>query len=189
MTKKPYQHFYNLNGVRKPVIDWCKQYNRDYSAVLKRIKKGHPLEEIIKPRHGHSGRRTKTYAVWISMRQRCYKKSNTSYKWYGARGIKVCERWKRFENFLQDMGECPAGRQIDRIDSNGNYEPSNCRWATPSENTLNRRNTRWITFEGRMQSLTQWAKEKGIAMRTLKARIDYLGYDLKTAMRKRGKFT
>jgi len=81
----------------------------------------------------------KTKAVWGSMLSRCdANKKRITYKSYWGRGIKVCERWLKFENFLEDMGLRPEGYVIDRIDGNGNYELSNCRWVTPEENRKNR---------------------------------------------------
>lgn len=73
------------------------------------------------------------------MTQRCENPKNPNYKWYGKRGIRVCERWREFANFLADMGQCPIGLSLDRIDNNGNYEPGNCRWATLAEQIANKR--------------------------------------------------
>lgn len=92
-------------------------------------------------RHGHN--RSATYDAWSHMKSRCNPKCKQytnpkTYKWYGAKGIKVCERWSSFDKFLEDMGEKPIGMQLDRIDGNGNYEPGNCRWVTPTENNHNR---------------------------------------------------
>jgi hypothetical protein len=101
------------------------------------------------------------YAIWLNMRQRCTNPKNVGYMNYGGRGIKICDRWlgeDGLKNFNLDMGARPSRQHsIDRIDNNGNYEPSNCRWATNTEQLRNRRNNRWLTYNGKTMLLTDWA--------------------------------
>lgn len=110
--------------------------------------------------HGMS--RTPTYVAWISMKSRCNLETSGAYKDYGGRGIRVCEEWNGpsgFPQFLADMGPRPDGCSLERIDNNGNYEPSNCRWATQKEQMNNRRANRYIEMDGRRQTLAQWLRE------------------------------
>jgi len=92
------------------------------------------------------------------MRARCNKQSNSGYANYGGRGIKVCERWEKFENFLADMGQPGEGETLDRIDVNGNYEPGNCRWASHKTQSRNRRNTKMVTIWGIERPLSEWCE-------------------------------
>jgi hypothetical protein len=100
-------------------------------------------------KHGHSRKRgnTREYTSWLSMRSRCYYVGDKEYLRYGGVGITVCDRWKNsFPNFLSDMGPRPLGKTLDRFpDKNGNYEPGNCRWATPQEQSANMRKFRHST--------------------------------------------
>jgi hypothetical protein len=125
--------------------------------------------ELMKRRnlkHGESYRSKKSreYTSYHNMMVRCYKSNSIAYNNYGGRGITVCERWRTsFQNFLDDMGRMPSDKhQIDRINNNGNYEPSNCRWATSKQNARNTRRNRLIEIDGISHPISEWSEISGI---------------------------
>lgn len=121
-------------------------------------------------KHGYFG--TNIYRVWIRMNSRCNNTNDKAYHYYGGRGIKVCSRWSDFTLWMEDMGERPTDKHtLERIDVNGNYEPSNCRWATMKEQGNNRRNNVKIEFNGKVRTKMQWAEQLGISHTSLSKRL------------------
>lgn len=132
--------------------------------------------------HGLS-HRVPEYGAWSGMLTRCTNPNVAAFSDYGERGIKVCERWRRFENFYADMGPKPAPEySLDRIDVNGDYEPANCRWATPLEQANNARSNIPLTHDGKTMNLTEWARELGLKKITLYDRINKLGWSVERAL-------
>jgi len=148
------------------------------------------------PRHGHAklGNHSPTYRSWESMRTRCLGVWSTTYSYYGGRGIAICARWMRFENFLEDMGERPPKTSIDRIDNNAHYScghceqcqsngwKANCQWATRSQQAQNSRQVVLIEFNGESRCLAEWARVLGMNRYTLHSRLFKAGWPVEKAM-------
>lgn len=132
------------------------------------------LKSGLRTIHGEAKRsgKSREWSKWQGMIHRCYDPAEESYPRYGGRGIKVCDRWLHsFENFLSDMGRCPDGLTIERNNNDGNYEPSNCRWATRVEQCNNRSSNRLVTANGATKTLAQWARLSGISASVIITRI------------------
>ena len=125
--------------------------------------------------HGQSG--SPEHVTWKAMLARC-----KSHPRYQGRGITVCDRWLTFENFFADMGPKPSlAHSIERINNEGNYEPDNCQWATPKEQSRNKRNNRLLTFQGQTKCVGDWAEETGIHYQTLTSRLNH-GWSVEQAL-------
>ncbi len=125
--------------------------------------------------HGHAGNGNKnkkrTYRIWAGMLTRCTNPNVTHYEYYGGRGISVHPSWKSYEIFLEDMGECPDGLSLDRIDNNGNYGPDNCRWATALEQARNRTHVKQPKAFGTTLYVKEWSELLGVALRDINAKL------------------
>ncbi len=126
-----------------------KATGRDYARPVEHMRgilKDQWGDNNVSYKHGMYN--SPEYRSWRSMKGRCLNESDPAYKNYGGRGIQVCERWLDFESFYEDMGSRPEGTTLDRVDVNGNYEPSNCRWATPIEQSKHKRGYGKVEYRG-----------------------------------------
>ena len=132
----------------------------------------HELISGLNRTHGDcSGGKTKEYHTWRGIIGRCEDVNHKNYDLYGGRGIRVCKRWKNYANFLSDMGRKKPGYTIERIDSNGDYKPSNCKWATMKQQNNNKRNNHILEHNGKKMTISQWSDEIGVKQITLLMRI------------------
>jgi len=121
-------------------------------------------------REQHGKHKTDAYKTWCAMKQRCLNPNYSAYRFYGGRGIKVCERWLSFSAFYADMGDRPPGKTLDRVNSNGHYSPKNCRWATRKQQQNNRDVCVLLTYKRETMTLMQWSDRTGIPYNTLALR-------------------
>lgn len=148
-------------GLRSGQTKSCGCYNREIASIRHKT---------------HGLRRAPEYAVWRAMLQRCEDKNQPFFFRYGGRGISVCERWHSFENFIADMGRRPSSMHtIERGRNDGNYEPSNCYWATRKEQARNRSSSRIVTIAGVSKTLAEWSEISGIRSVTIAWRLRH-GY-------------
>lgn len=131
--------------------------------------------------HGMSN--SPEHVIWQGIHQRCYDSNSPAYKNYGGRGIKMCGRWRRsFQSFLDDVGERPLGKSLDRIDNDGDYSPENCRWATNREQANNSRHNHPVTIDGVTKNISQWIDMVDIKRSTVKQRFYVYGWSLEEAL-------
>lgn len=127
----------------------------------------------LNPMYKHGMSRSPEYKAWDSMRDRCTNPSHPWYKRYGGRGIKICKRWDSFILFYRDMGKRPPKASLERRNNDGGYKPSNCTWAPRKSQSENRSTTIRVTVGGRTQSVSRWARERGMGMTTILWRLEH----------------
>ncbi len=174
------------NSRYEMLLDCLCDCGGTYTVAYPKLKSGNTrscgcLQPQIAREHGkanssHGDSNSGTYASHRSMMRRCYDEKNVSYSLYGAKGVKVCDRWRgaeNYPNFRSDMGERPKGTTLDRYpDNKGDYEPGNCRWATPAEQARNFTTNHWITVEGKTLIVADWAKLIGVTPTTILDRLN-----------------
>jgi len=150
---------YRVASLKKQTTVSCGCFRRETTATMATV---------------HSMSATPEYAAWAGMIQRCDNKARNRYSDYGGRGIGYCERWKKFENFFLDMGEKPSPKHtLDRFpNKDGNYEPSNCRWATPEQQNNNRRSNRLIMIGDKTDTLANWCRHYNVSAELVRKRLN-----------------
>lgn len=177
--------------IRKGIFQcFCgKEFICDISNIFKGNTKScgcTKKEKISISNSKHRLHNSPEYNSWVSMKSRCDNKNNIQFKDYGGRGIIVCERWKDkergFLNFLEDLGKRPSlDYSIDRVNVNGNYEPSNCRWATQIQQANNKRDNIYLTYNDQIKTITEWARIYNMHRVTLKYRL-WRGMNIEKAL-------
>jgi hypothetical protein len=143
------------------------------------------LARTVKHMATSNGKQTSEYKCWAGMKKRCYNPKNKEYKNYGGRGIKVCDRWQSFENFLADMGYKPSPEySIERKNVGGDYEPGNCIWIPLSEQCDNKQSSHLVTAFGETKTMKQWAQDERcvVGYSTLRGRLSLYGWSPEKAI-------
>jgi hypothetical protein len=167
-TKREVRKDQLIRGVSKSCGCWKAEVS---AAQLKRLFTTHGMSN-----------KTRTYGIWKGIRKRCHNPKDAAYRYYGGRGIGICKRWESYANFLADMGEAPEGTSIDRINVNGDYSPSNCRWANRKTQQNNTSRNVNLTLKGQTLTVHQWADKCGINYHRLWQRLYRLNWTLERAL-------
>jgi len=157
-----------ISSVHKKHTNSCGCYNK---------------RRVLEANTTHKLSKHPLYHTWDRMIKRCYKEGSQDYKNYGERGISVCERWKDINSFIEDMYPTYSKElSIDRIDNDGNYEPSNCRWATAKIQTRNRRSTRYFPYNGGQISMVEYCEINNLSYDVINKRVNGLNWSIERAM-------
>jgi len=172
-------------GITRPVYSNRLVRSKSCGCLMREYRSRQKTGYALK--HGHSATKDRKasnlYIIWQDMLRRCDTPKDPSYARYGGRGIQVCPEWRGdFRVFLRDIGPRPSpSHTVDRRDNNGNYEPSNCHWATRRQQALNRSTTIQLTYDGTTRPLQEWANLTGIRPRTIQHRLQ-AGWPIKEAI-------
>jgi len=155
----------------------CGCLQKQYASKIGKLNKTHG--------HTINGKHSRTHHIWIGMRRRCNNHNDSAYKDYGGRGIAVCERWNNkktgYINFLNDIGEIPESKTIDRIENNGNYCPENYKLSTMAEQSRNRRTNHLLKYDNKELCFAEWEEITGIKQATIRYRIK-VGWSVRNAL-------
>ena len=169
-------------GTKKPVHASSLLHGKSNSCGCLMVE----LTSKFHKKHGHNSKingQSPTYRSWRNMLRRCNDPKHGSYSNYGGRGIKVCEEWRNFEQFLADMGERPEDKTLDRIDGDKGYSKENCRWMNMTEQANNRANNHRLTYQGETHTISEWAVKLGIKDGTIRARL-FRGFSTEDALQR-----
>lgn len=177
-------------GKTKAVLWKCLcECGREKIVQANNLRSGHTkscgcLQEELKGKHSitHGKTGSRAYNTWASMRQRCKNPHKEGYKWYGGKGIKVCEEWESFENFYRDMGDPPDKFELDRIDGNKEYSKENCKWVSHEENMSHASNAVLLQYKGKEMPIRRIASITGVEYNALRRRIRDWGMSVEEAV-------
>jgi hypothetical protein len=187
MRKPP--RFHTHNGETLSIAEWARRLGIPATTIEGRIRRGHPINVLQRVRHkakverstdGRKATEHPLYKNWQQMRERCYNPKIEAFKRYGARGVKVCDRWNEsFWAFIEDVGERPSpSHTIDRIDNDKGYGPDNFRWATKREQNLNTRRNRIVEWDGELMPTAVLAERLGFTFHEVWGRVYHLKGDM-----------
>lgn len=165
---------------RREVLCRCACGNEQWRSA-QHVKTGRSTQCKSCAGKTHGASDTREYKAWYAMIHRCTNPANQWYARYGGRGIKVCDRWKLFENFLADMGACPPQLTLERCDNDAGYSQDNCYWATRKEQNGNRSGNVYVTAFGKRQTASDWARERAMQVAALLYRLHH-GWDAERAL-------
>lgn len=184
---RAYSTSVTIDGETHCIAEWSRILGITSRVLYHRYHTGQTSPESFKapPRemHGLSSEYRREWLIWKGIHKRCYNPNSSIYRHYGGRGIKVCDRWHSFSNFLADMGPRPTPKHsVEREDNNGDYCPENCVWLLRKYQNRNKRNSRILTFNGVSQTVADWADQLGVRASMIHSRLNEYGWSVERAL-------